>query len=496
VKNYHHLARRVLNRPQLVEPGYAAVLLGAISDRLGIETLTDAQGDTFQGPAVADIADDYEPRDSEPLARVVDGIAIIPITGTLTHNLGSLRPVSGMTGYDGILTQFDDAIAQPGVEGVLFWVDSPGGEVSGCFDLSDYIFSMRSVKPIWAVADEMAASAAYAISSAASRIIAPRTAQVGSIGVLTAHVDRSQELKQAGRKVTLIYRAAHKVDGNPYGPLPADVKAEVQAEINELYNLFVSTVARNRGLSTRIVESSESRLVMAMDSAQYSMIDQILPAHSVVAEFRQYLDRQRGGSVGGSAMFGLGKKRHAEAHAEAARLLETKLTEEAPEPEATPEPEPERAEDTPGPEAEPERAKEAPEPEATPEPERAEEAERAAASVADAREVVAMCREAGVESLATQLIADQATAEVVKRRVADARDLRDVFTAGGFAELAGRAAAAGMRLDMARDFLAEVAARMGDASGEIDGTPPEGTESEPAPKGLNVVSFYKNHGAK
>ena len=70
---------------------------------------------------------------------------------------------------------------------ILFDIDSPGGVADGAFDLTDEIFAARGQgKPIWAMANSLAASAAYAIASAADVVLLPRLAQVGSIGVWTA----------------------------------------------------------------------------------------------------------------------------------------------------------------------------------------------------------------------------------------------------------------------------------------------------------------------
>jgi ClpP class serine protease len=91
-------------------------------------------------------------------------------------------------------------MADPRVRGVILDVDSSGGEVGGLFDLVDQIGAIKaaSQKPLWAVANEGALSAAYAIASTADRLYVTRTGEVGSIGVVAVHVDESGADEQAG----------------------------------------------------------------------------------------------------------------------------------------------------------------------------------------------------------------------------------------------------------------------------------------------------------
>jgi ClpP class serine protease len=80
---------------------------------------------------------------SDPGYDNVLGVAVIPICGTLVQKLGSLRPYSGMTGYDGIRQAFLTAMEDPDISGICLDIDSPGGEVAGCFDLVDVIYGSR-----------------------------------------------------------------------------------------------------------------------------------------------------------------------------------------------------------------------------------------------------------------------------------------------------------------------------------------------------------------
>jgi ClpP class serine protease len=175
---------------------------------------------------------------------IVDGIALIEISGGLTYRAYSWWTTS----YLDIRDSFQAAIVDERVNSVLLLIDSPGGEVAGLFDLVDEIYHARGTKPIIAVADEAAFSAAYAIASAADEVYLPTTAQAGSIGVIAIHVDQSGYDKSLGVHYTTIFAGERKNDFNPHEPLNAEGKATLQAHIDKLYDMLTAIIARNRSL--------------------------------------------------------------------------------------------------------------------------------------------------------------------------------------------------------------------------------------------------------
>jgi len=182
--------------------------------------------------------------------RITDaGIALIPVSGVLMKKGSWMSAMSGCTSYDAITNSFNLAMDDGQVKAVLFDIDSPGGTTHGCFELSDLIYAARGTKPIYSIADDLAASAAYAIASAADKVFITRTAGVGSVGVFCLHIDQSGADAQAGVKYTYIYAGDHKVEGNPHEPLTKGAKSSVQAEVDREYDIFTSTVARNRGVA-------------------------------------------------------------------------------------------------------------------------------------------------------------------------------------------------------------------------------------------------------
>ncbi|MDE9483093.1 S49 family peptidase [Xenorhabdus bovienii] len=264
--NLSHLAQRLFNVPLAIHPRKAEVVMAALTDRFGITKIQ-------AGMDWDDDDDSFTRRGRDTGYDVLEGIAVIPVQGTLVQKLGSLRPYSGMTGYDGIRQVFLRALNDPEVKGICLDIDSPGGEVAGCFDLVDLIYHSRGEKPIHAILSENAYSAAYAIASAADKIIVPRTGGVGSVGVIVIHCDWSQNIKDSGLKVSIITYGDRKAESNPYVPLTDEAKAAIQHDVDEMGRLFVRTVSRNRGLSEEKIRNTQAACFLADEGVQMGLAD-------------------------------------------------------------------------------------------------------------------------------------------------------------------------------------------------------------------------------
>jgi signal peptide peptidase SppA len=285
---YPHLATRLFNVPIAITPDKAEIVMAALADRFGITRLFRANGDVV---AFIDDDDDLEPQHAARHGYdTVAGVAVIPVSDTLVHKLGTLRPYSGMTGYDGIRLNFIAALADPEVKAIVLDIDSPGGEVAGCFDLADTIFAARGEKPVWAICNEVAYSAAYAIASASDRITVPRTGGVGSVGVICLHCDLSKALGQAGIAVTLIQYGARKADGNEYQALSKEALARFQSDIDTMGDLFVATVARNRKLTDAKVRGTEASTFLGQRGVDIGFADTVMAPDEA---FRELLDKIR-----------------------------------------------------------------------------------------------------------------------------------------------------------------------------------------------------------
>lgn len=264
MRNYNYLASRMLGTPLLIERGKLDAILTALSPRLGLE-MPESRAATV-------IADN---RRRKPYAVTDDGIAIISIVGPLVKRQSGSFLSGGPTTYTQIENEFMDAAQDPDISGILLEVDSPGGESSGAFELSDLIYSQRGTKPIGCAVDGDAFSAAYAIGSAADWMCLTKSGGVGSVGVWMLHVDRSAQNVEEGLRPTYIYAGARKIDGNPDGPLTPEALAVFQGEVNRIYGMFVDCVARNRNMSADAVRSTEAGLFFGEDATTTGFADQM-----------------------------------------------------------------------------------------------------------------------------------------------------------------------------------------------------------------------------
>lgn len=294
-----HLAERFYNRPHLITPAKARVLLDVFARRQGFSDVIvhDAEA-VARDPSARAAAGVYvDGRGDRRLFPVVAGdIAVIEASGTLVNKNG-LDPYSGMTGYDGMSMKLNAAAADDTIRGIVHDIDSCGGEVSGLFDYLAEIRAVAREKPVWAVATDTAYSAAYAIAGSCDRFYLPETGGCGSIGVVMMHVDWSAHLEKEGIDVTLIHAGAHKVDGNPYETLPDDVFNELSAETEAVRQVFARTLAESGRLSAEAALATEARCYLGPEAVAAGLADGFMPAKAAIAEFVDFLDGRTAVSI-------------------------------------------------------------------------------------------------------------------------------------------------------------------------------------------------------
>lgn len=283
---YPHLADRLFNTPLLLHPQKLDAIIAGLGQRLlGMESL---QIDAAQvSPRAALPAEMFTTRKGERTERgyrVNEGVAVISAMGALVHRTRLEADSSLLIGYNDLAADMEDALAQPEVHAIALVLDSPGGEVSGAFELADRIYAARGRKPIVAVADGMAASAAYLAASAADEVVLTTTSYVGSIGVVMRHVDYSRALANEGINVSHIFAGEHKVDGNPYQPLPTSVREHLQADIEGLYQMFVQAVAKHRGMEEQAVRDTRAAVYRGVAGVAARLADRIGTADAVIAD--------------------------------------------------------------------------------------------------------------------------------------------------------------------------------------------------------------------
>lgn len=225
-------------------------------------------------------------RPAEP-PRSGAAVAILPLLGTIGHRAGTFREASGGTSTERWGAAFRQAVQDQTVSAIVVDVDSPGGTVAGIPELADEIYRARGRKPLVGVTNSFNASAAYWLTSQLDELVAIPSGQVGSIGVMTGHVDMSEALTQRGIKVTYLTSARFKAEGAPEQPLSAEAAAHFQNQIDHYHTLFVRAVARGRGVPVAAVRGEqfgEGRVYNAQEALRRGMVDRLATLEQVVAE--------------------------------------------------------------------------------------------------------------------------------------------------------------------------------------------------------------------
>lgn len=267
MNNYPRIFELVTAAPWAILPYKLAVIRSLLALRFGGQRLAeDDIRAAIEGAA---------PRGAR--ADSVGGVAVLPVVGTIIPRADLLTESSGGVSIERLRSQFQAALNDPAVGSIVLDIDSPGGQVSGVPELATDIFGARGQKPIVAVANHLAASAAYWLASAADELVVTPSGEVGSIGVFAMHEDISAAMDKFGIKTTLISSGKYKVEGNPFEPLSAEARAAIQARVDEYYQMFTTAVAKQRGVSRRDVVNGfgEGRTVGSREAVALGMADRI-----------------------------------------------------------------------------------------------------------------------------------------------------------------------------------------------------------------------------
>lgn len=224
------------------------------------------------------------PQKSEP--RVSGATAVLPLYGVLAQRANVMTEISGGTSTERFTAMFREFMADPSVDRIILDVDSPGGSVFGVSELAAEIRRARGRKPIIAVANSLAASAAYWIASQADQVVMTPGGLVGSIGVISVHTDMSKAEEMVGLKTTLVTAGKYKAEANEFEPLGEEARAEMQSRVDAYYGLFVNDVAAGRGVSVEQVRDSfgQGRVVTARAAKQLGMVDRVGTIDQVLAQ--------------------------------------------------------------------------------------------------------------------------------------------------------------------------------------------------------------------
>ena len=275
---YSQVISYIREQPWAIKASYLAVMRDIIHYRNAGGDLTPEETQARIGPSDRFIQE-LQAQQDRAQSQGAGIVAVIPIFGLIAHHAYMVEDISGPRGTatERVSERIRNALDDPNVEKIVLNIHSPGGSVYGVEELAAEIRSARGKKPIIAVANAMAASAAYYIASAASEIVVTPSGEVGSIGVFSAHQDLSEALKMEGVKITLIAAGKYKTETNPFEPLSDEAREYEQSMVDKYYGLFVNAVAKGRGVPAATVrrDFGQGRMVTAKDAVAAGMADRI-----------------------------------------------------------------------------------------------------------------------------------------------------------------------------------------------------------------------------
>lgn len=265
---YPNVLKAVFGRPWAMRPDYLEMVADLVRFRAAGGVLTSDE--IHQRIAAASNG----PRQ---VAQTASSVAVIPVYGPISQRQNIMSETSGGTSLDSLTNSIRGALSDPGVDAIVLEFDSPGGTVDGIPELAAEIRAARGQKPILAVANTMAASAAYWLAAQCEAVYCTPSGSVGSIGVFAAHHDLSAAYEADGDKVSLIAASISpfKTEGNEYEPLSDEARADIQSQVDEFGQMFASDVAKGRGIPVDQVRSTfgQGRVVLASDALEAGMVD-------------------------------------------------------------------------------------------------------------------------------------------------------------------------------------------------------------------------------
>lgn len=268
-----HVVKAISETPWAIVPDRLAAILEIVQMRANGLRLTDDEIRARIGAGAR-----------QAVPRTTASVAVLPLFGVMVPRADMFTQMSGATSVSGFAESFRAAVANPEVDAIVIDIDSPGGSTDLVAELADEVFGARGAKPIVAVADTLAASAAYWVGSQADEFVVTPSGEVGSIGVFAAHQDISVMQEKLGVKTTLVRAGRFKADTNPFEPLSGEARDALQARVDEFYGMFVAAVARGRGVSADTVREGfgEGRVVTGSQALAAGMVDRIDTFESTV----------------------------------------------------------------------------------------------------------------------------------------------------------------------------------------------------------------------
>ena len=264
-----------------------------------LEKIEEVNGIELKAMQGGQEAEDDEFGEPSYMMTRAGNVAIIDIKGTLTNTYRWYNQYYGIVSYPEIKNAVIAAVEHTGVSSILLSVDSPGGAVSGISELSEFLNNVKANHlPISTHVGGSMNSGGYWLGSIGEKLVGTRLSQVGSIGVISVHMEYSKMLKDRGIETTVIRKGKYKALGNPYEPLTPEAKDIIEKDMEVVYSEFIAVVATNLGVPESDVRENmaEGQVFWGLDAKRIGLLDEIGTLDSLVSQMHNDYNASNNGS--------------------------------------------------------------------------------------------------------------------------------------------------------------------------------------------------------
>lgn len=284
--NYPHLANQVFGVPHYATPQTLDAVKAVIIPRILNASMS------FSELELNKINLSLNNNDVNKITSNANPIKVISVHGLLTSRRGSINAAcTELVSYEKLRSDINQALNDESIKEIVLDINSGGGAATGCKELADFIFQSREIKPITAIVNFYAFSAAYFIASACSKIIISETSGVGSIGVIIEHMETSKLEENQGLKFTTLYRGDYKNLGSRHEALSDNAFEFLNSQLDWTYKLFTESVAKYRGIDVQTVIDTQARCFFGDEAIKNGLADQVLnpqdTINSIALQYQQ-----------------------------------------------------------------------------------------------------------------------------------------------------------------------------------------------------------------
>lgn len=239
---------------------------------------------------------DYDDEDEDKFGSyaymvqdLADGVIGVHINGSLVTQNRYWNRYIGQVSYEEIINAMSVA-AQHNPSDIIMMVKSPGGAAQGISEASDHIEMVKkSGIRVSTHTGSVMASGGYWLGSNGSPVVASRMAEVGSVGVISVHMEYTEMLKKMGISPTVMRTSEYKALGTPYEKFDDKAKGEHMRRMEGMHDLFLEHIAEQRGMAKASVSANiaTGQVFLGQEALKIGAIDRVGTLEELVQQLSE-----------------------------------------------------------------------------------------------------------------------------------------------------------------------------------------------------------------